>query len=76
MNRDNDIKRFKPRRYYLPRCVIKNYNIIINGKKIYEQVIDSDRKRYEEIRKSTAGQGENYTTECLLDYEYIKIIIN
>ena len=29
-------------------------------------------KRYEEIGKLTAGQGEDYTTGCLLDYDYIK----
>ena len=36
------------------------------------QPIDSDIKRYKEIRKLTTGQGEDYTTGCLLDYEYIK----
>ena len=34
--------------------------------------LDSDIKQYEEIRKLTTGQGEDYTTRCLLDYEYIK----
>ena len=29
-------------------------------------------KRYEEIRKLTTGQGGDYNTGCLLDYEYIK----
>ena len=29
-------------------------------------------KWYEEIRKLKTGQGEDYTTECLLDYEYMK----
>ena len=37
-----------------------------------EKLIDSDLKQYKEIRKLTTGQGENYTTGCLLDYEYIK----
>ena len=31
-----------------------------------------DIKRYEEIRKIATGQVEDYTTKCLLDYEYIK----
>ena len=31
-----------------------------------------DIKRYEEIRKLTTGQGEDYITGCLLDYDYIK----
>ena len=46
--------------------------MIINGKNFYDQAIDSDIKRYKEIRKLTTGQGEDYTTGCLLDYEYIK----
>ena len=46
--------------------------MFINGKNFYDQPIDSDIKRYEEIRKLTAGQGEDYTTGYLLDYEYVK----
>ena len=38
----------------------------------YDQTIDSYIKRYEEIRKLTAGQCEDYTTGCLLDYDYIR----
>ena len=29
-------------------------------------------KQYEEIRKLTTVQGEDYTTGCVLQYEYIK----
>ena len=29
-------------------------------------------KTYENIRKITAGQGDDYTTGCLLDYTYFK----
>ena len=29
-------------------------------------------RRYEEIRKLTTRQGEDYTTGCLLDYDFIK----
>ena len=39
--------------------------MIINGKIFYDQAIDSGRKWYEEIRKLTTGQGEDYTTGCL-----------
>ena len=71
-NQDVTAKRFKTRRYYLPKSIIKNYNVIINQKNFYDQVIDSDIKRYKEIRKLTTGQGKDYTTGCLLDYDYIK----
>ena len=36
-------------------------------KKLYNHAIDSDIKQ--ELRKLTAGKGEDYTTGCLLDYE-------
>ena len=71
-NQDADCKRFKTRRYYLLKGIIKNYNVIINEENFYDQPIDSDIKRYEEIRKLTTGQGEYYTTGCLLNYKYIK----
>ena len=32
-DQDGNAKRFKSRRYYLPRGIIKIYNVIINGKK-------------------------------------------
>ena len=29
-------------------------------------------KQYDEIRKTGTGRGEDYTTGCLLDYQYFK----
>ena len=55
-------KRFNARKYYLLKGIVKNYNIIINWKNFYDQGNDSDIKLYEEIRKLTTGQGEDYTT--------------
>ena len=52
--------------------MIKNYNVVINVKNFYDQVINLDIKRYKEIRKLTTGQGEYYTIECVLGYGYIK----
>ena len=69
---DNNTKRYNALRYYLAKGIIKNYNVIINGKNIFNQRIDSVIKRYEEIRKLITDQGEDYTTGSLLDYEYIR----
>ena len=68
-NEEAASKRFNAKRYYLPKAVIANYNVIINGKNFYDQAIDSDIKRYEEIRKLTTGQSEDYTTGYLLEYD-------
>ena len=71
-NQHNHLNRFNGKKYYLPKGITKNYNITINGKTFYDQPIHSDVKRYAEKRKLTTAQGKDYTTECLLDYEYIK----
>ena len=68
---NDDSKRFKAKRYYLPKGIIKNYNVIINGKSFYDQSIDSDAKRCKKFRKLATGEGEDCITGCLLDYDYI-----
>ena len=40
--------------------------------KKFDLQIKSDIKTYENIRKITTGQGDDYTTGCLLDYNYLK----
>ena len=45
---------------------------MINGKNLFDQPINSMNKTYENIRKTTTGQGDDYTTGCLLDYSYFK----
>ena len=47
------------------------YNMI-NGENFFDQPIKNDKVTYENIRKIATGQGDDYTTGCLLDYQYIK----
>ena len=61
-SQDTAYKRFKAKRYQLLKGFIDNYNVTINGKNFYDQATDSDIKRYEEIRKLTTGQNEDYAT--------------
>ena len=63
------LKKFNAQKHYLPKGIIKNYDVIINGKNIYDKAIDSDIKRYTENGKLATGWSEDYTTGCLLDYE-------
>ena len=60
------------RKYFLPRIKIENYNIEIDGRNFYDQPINDLIKQYNEIRKISAGQGDDYTTGCLLDFAYLK----
>ena len=56
--------------YYLPNVEIKYYNIMINGENFFDQPIRNNKVIYENIRKIATGQGDDYTTACLLDYSY------
>ena len=51
---------------------IKDYNVIIGGRNVFDQPINSMTKTYENIRKITTVQGDDYTTGFLLDYSYFK----
>ena len=54
--------------YFFPKVEIKNYNVKIDGRNFFDQPINDDIKIYESIRKIATGQGDDYTTGCLLDY--------
>ena len=41
----------------LSKGIIKNYDIVINGKNFYDEPINSDIKQSEEMRKVLTGQG-------------------
>ena len=58
------------KKYFLPRVKIDNYNIEIDGRKFYDQPVNDSIKQYDEVRKIFTGQGDDYTTGCLLDYSY------
>ena len=51
---------------------IKNYNAEIDETNFYDQSINDLIKQYDEIRKISTGQGDDYTTGFLLDYVYFK----
>ena len=63
---ENDDHRTSDDRYYLPTVEIKDYNIMING----DQPIKNNKVTYENIRRIATGQGDDYTTGCLLDYPH------
>ena len=69
---ENDTQRTSHSGYYLPNVEIKNYNVMINGKIFFDQPIKNNKVTYGNIRKIATGQGDNYTTGCLLDHPYFK----
>ena len=44
--------------YFLPR-------LLIDGRSLYDQPTNDLVKQYDKIRKTAAGQGDDYTTGCL-----------
>ena len=68
---ENDNHRTIHDRYYLPTVEIKGNNIMINGENFFDQTIKNNKVTYDNIRKIAIGQGDDYTTGCLLDYPYL-----
>ena len=73
---ENDTQRTSHSGHYLPNVQLKNYNVIINGENFFDQPIQNDKVTYENIRKIATGQGDDYTTGCLLVYPYFKDTYN
>ena len=71
-NRDNKVERDSHRKYFLPRVDITNYNVLIDSRNFYDQPTNNQIKKYDEIRKIATGKGDDYTTGCLLVYQYFK----
>ena len=57
--------------YYPPKVEIRDYNVMIDGKNVFDQPINDDPKTYENTEKITTGNRDDYTTGCLLDYLYL-----
>ena len=45
---------------------------MIDGRKIFDQPIQNDMKTYKNTWKIVNDQGDDYTTGCLLNYNYFK----
>ena len=69
---ENEDDRTSQSNYYLPKVEIKDYNVMIDCRNLFDQPINSMNKTYENISKIAIGQGDDYTTGCLLDYSYFK----
>ena len=71
---EDDAERICNKRYYIPNVEIKikDYNVMINGKNVFDQPVKNDKVTNENIVKVATGQRDDYTTGCLLDYTYFK----
>ena len=69
---DNKVSVDSYKKYFLPRVKIENYNSEIDGRNFYDQPINDSIKQYDEIRKRSTGQSDDYTTGCLLGFAYFE----
>ena len=51
---------------------MKDYNVMIDAKNGFDQPVKNDLKRLIIFKKIATGQGDDYVTGCLLDYNYFK----
>ena len=68
----NQVIRNGYRKYFVPRVDSTSYNVLIDGRNFYDQSINDEIRKYDEIRKIATEKGDDYATGCLLDYDYFK----
>ena len=59
-------------KYFLPKIEIEDNKFMIDGQEFFDEPAKNDMKTYENVRKVIIGQGDDYTSGCLLDYPYFK----
>ena len=69
---ENENDRTSHSTYYLPKIEIKDCNVMVDGRYVFDQPINNMNNTYKNIRKITTGKEDDYTTGCLLDYSYFK----
>ena len=69
-NGNKKVERDSHRTHFLPRVDITNYNVLIDGRNFYDQPVNDQIKKYDEVRKVMAGKVDGNTNGSLLDYYY------
>ena len=59
-NADKVVER-NSRQFFFPIVNITNVNVLIDGKKFYDQLIGDQIKKYGKVKKNATGQGYDYT---------------
>ena len=59
--------------YFLPKVKIRDYNVTTDRRNFFDHPVKSgDMRRYDNSQKITNGQGDDYTTGCLLDFPHYR----
>ena len=57
---------------FLLKVEMKDYNVMMDGRNVFDQPIKNDKITYDNNWKIATGQEDDCTTGCLLDYLYFK----
>ena len=55
-------------KYYIPKVEIKDFNVLIDGKRFFDVPVKNKEEAYEKIM--SISKNNDYTTGNLMDYEY------
>ena len=65
---ENEEDRALLSKYYTPKVEIKDFNVLIGGKKVFDVPITNKKEAYKKITEFS--KSNDYTTDNLLDYVY------
>ena len=71
-NGNNKIEMDTHKKYILPIKYLTKFNVLIDGRNVYNQPISDEIRNYDQLRNSATGKSDDYTTGSLLDYKYFK----
>ena len=60
--------------FYLPKVLVKDFNVIIDTLAFFDLLVKTEEEAYEKI--IDISRNNEYTTGNLLDYDYFKNTIN
>ena len=69
---ENNAHRISHKKYFPPTVEIKDYNVMTDGRNFFDQRVKNDTWIYKNVKKIVTTQGDDNTTDYLLDYPYYK----
>ena len=69
---EDNTQRTSRKGYCLPFVKVTDYNVMIDGKNFFDQLVKNNKVAHESIRKIATSKGDDYTTGCLLNYTYFR----
>lgn len=56
--------------YFVPFLSIQDHNFLVYDRNFIDQPVTNSTKTYENIGKIDTGQGDEFATDCFIDYPY------